>query len=130
MTQLELILIWCDKVLLNENDRNNKNIIYSFVGEIFFVLLTNFKVNFETQMEFNIIENEQMTKEYYFNNYIIFISKLYQFCFQFRLDIIIYNNGLTFIEQEIKDEVSLPNLFIYSMRLEQTVEKKDDKCLA
>ena len=124
MTQLELILIWCDKVLLNENDRNNKNIIYSFVGEIFFVLLTNFKVNFEAQMEFNIIENEQMTKEYYFNNYIIFITKLYQFCFQFRLDIIIHNNGLTLLEQEIKDEVSLPNLFIYSMRLDLTYENK------
>ena len=124
MNQLELLLIWCDKVLLKEKFRNNINIIYSFIDEIIFDLLTSFKVNFEAKMEFNIIENEQMTKEYYFNNYIIFISKLYQFCFQFRLDIIIYNNGLTFIEQEIKDEVSLPNLFIYSMRLEQTVEKK------
>ena len=125
--QLETIFIWCDKVLLKEDNRNNKNIIYSFIDEIIFDLLTNFKINFETNMEFNINENDQITTGYFFNNYMIFITKLYQFCFQFRLDTIIHKNGLSIIEQEYKNEVSLPTLFIYTMRIDQNFGNKVNK---
>ena len=125
--QLEIIFIWCDKILLKEDNRNNKNIIYSFIDEIIFDLLTNFKINFETNMEFNINENDQITTGYFFNNYMIFITKLYQFCFQFRLDTIIHKNGLTIIEQEYKSEVSLPTLFIYTMRIDQNFGNKVNK---
>ena len=125
--QLEIILIWLDKILLNENNRNNKNIIYSFIDEVIFDLLTNFKINFETNMEFNIDDDNQITTGDFFNNYIIFISKLYHFCFQFRLDTIIYKNGLAVIEQENKNEISLPNLFIYTMRIDQSFGNKINK---
>ena len=125
--QLEIIFIWCDKILLKEDNRNNKNIIYSFIDEIIFDLLTNFKINFETNMEFNISENDQITTGYFFNNYMIFITKLYQFSFQFRLDTIIHKNGLTIIEQEYKSEVSLPTLFIYTMRIDQNFGNKVNK---
>ena len=122
--QLELIFIWCDKIILNETNRNNKNLIYSFVDEILFEILTNFKINFETNMEFNINEKSDITNGYLFNNYIILVSKLYNFCFQFRIDPLIYKNSTTFIEQETRKEISLPSLFIYSMRIDQSFGTK------
>ena len=125
--QLDIILIWCDKILLNENIRNNKNIIYSFTDEIFFDLLTSFKINYETNMEFNIDENDQITTGYFFNNYMILLSKLFQWSFQFRLETLIYKNGLTVIEQEYKDEVSFPNFFMYTMMIDQSFGNKINK---
>ena len=125
--QLEILFIWCDRILLYEKNRYNKNIIYSFIDEIIFDLLTSFKINFETNMEFNINENSELTNGYYFNNYIVFISKLFNFCFQFRLDIIIYNNSLSVIEQEYKNEISLPDLFVYTMRIDQSLGNKINK---
>ena len=125
--QLEIIFFWCDEILLNENNRTNKNIIYSFADEMIFNLLISFKVNYETNMEFNINENDQITTGFLFNNYMIIISKLYLYCFQFRLDTIIYKNGLTIIKQEYKDEVSLPTLFVHTMRIDQTFGNKINK---
>ena len=125
--QLEILFIWCDRILLYEKNRNNRNIIYSFIDEIIFDLLTSFKINFETNMEFNINVNSELTNGYYFNNYIVFISKLFNFCFQFRLDTIIYNNGLTVIDQEYKNEITLPDLFVYTMRIDQSLGNKINK---
>jgi hypothetical protein len=124
---LEILFIWADKILLNETNRYNKNIIYDFLDEIIFDILTSFKINFETNMEFNISENEELTNGYFFNNYIIFISKLYNFCFLFRLDTLIHKNGLLVIQQEIKNEISLPPLFIYTMRINQAFGNKINK---
>ena len=124
---LEILYIWADKILLNETNRYNKNIIYEFLDEIIFDILTSFKINFETNMEFNISENEELTNGYFFNNYIIFISKLYNFCFLFRLDTLIHKNGLLVIQQEIKNEISLPPLFIYTMRINQAFGNKINK---
>ena len=123
--ELETIYIWGDKMLINKVKRIEQNILHSFMDEILFELLKNFKINYETFMEFNICDkNNDITKGYFFNNYIIFISELYHYCFQFRLDTMIYKNGLGVTDDENKNEVILPALFVYSMRLDPTKGQK------
>ena len=123
--ELETIYIWGDKMQMNKLDRLEKSILFSFMDEILFELLTNFKINFETSMEFNISDkNNDITSGYFFNNYLIFISELYHYCFQYRLDNMIYKNGLKIIEVDNKQEVNLPPLFFYSMRIDATKGKK------
>ena len=117
--ELETIYIWGDKMLINEVRKMHQIRLHSFMDEILFELLTNFKINYESNMEFNLSDKKNdITKGYFFNNYIIFISELYYYCFQFRLDTMIYNNGIEITEDEIKDEVILPHLFVYSMRID------------
>ena len=123
--ELETIYVWGDKMLMNEGNRIQQNLIHSFMDEILFVLLTNFKINFESNMEFNVSDkNNNITNGYFFNNYIIFISELYHYCFQFRLDTLIYKNGLNVVVVENKNEVILPPLFMYSMRIDTKLGKK------
>ena len=98
---------------MNELDRNAKNKFHSFLDDILCELLTHFKINFESKMEFSINNKNDITTGYFFNNYIIFISELYHYCFQYRLDTLIYKNGLKVLEDENKKEVSLPALFVY-----------------
>ena len=123
-TELETIYIWGDKILMNELDGNVKNNFHSFLDDILCELLTHFKVNFESKMEFSINNKNDITTGYFFNNYIIFISELYHYCFQYRLDTMIYKNGLKVLEDENKKEVSLPALFVYSMRITPNIIKK------
>ena len=123
--ELETIYIWGDNILMNELKRIDSNILYSFMDDILFELLTNFKINFETNMEFNICDkNNNLITGYYFNNYFIFISELYHYCFQYRLDNMIFKNGLTVIGEENQKEIELPSLFVYSMRIDP---KKGEK---
>ena len=110
---------------MNEIERIEQNLVHSFMDEILFELLSNFKINFEANMEFNISDkNKDITGGYFFNNYIIFISELYHYCFQFRLDTMIYKNGLNVVVVENKNEIILPPLFVYSMRIDPKLGKK------
>ena len=123
--ELETIYIWGDNILMNELERIDTNLLHSFMDDILFELLTNFKVNFETNMEFNICDkNNNLITGYYFNNYFIFISELYHYCFQYRLDNMIYKNGLTVIGEENQKEIELPSLFVYSMRIDPNKGEK------
>ena len=123
--ELETIYIWGDKILMNEVDRIDQNIFHSFMDELLCELLIHFKVNFESHMEFNVCDkrNDILTG-YFFNNYFIFISELFHYCFHYRLDIMIYKNGLKVIEGELKKEVNLPPLFVYSMRIDPKLGQK------
>ena len=45
--ELETIYIWGDKILMNEMGKIDKEILHSFLDEILYELLINFKINFE-----------------------------------------------------------------------------------
>ena len=123
--ELETIYIWGDKILLNEVDRIDQNIFHSFMDDLLCELLIHFKVNFESHMEFNVCDKRNnILTGYFFNNYFIFISELFHYCFHYRLDIMIYKNGLKIIEGELKKEVNLPPLFVYSMRIDPKLGQK------
>ena len=123
--ELENIYIWGDSIIMHDLERTDTNILHSFMDDILFELLTNFKINFETNMEFNVCDKDNnLTTGYYFNNYFIFISELYHYCFQYRLDNMIFKNGLTVIGEENQKEIKLPSLFVYSMRIDP---KKGEK---
>ena len=123
--ELETIYIWGDYILMNELNRIDISILHSFMDDILFELLTNFKINFEANMEFNVCDkNNNLISGYYFNNYFIFISELYHYCFQFRLDCMIFKNGLAVVGEENQKEIELPSLFVYSMRIDPNKGEK------
>ena len=126
LKELETIYIWGDKMVMNEIDISEQNILQFFMDDILYELLTNYKNKYDSYMQFNIEDkNYNITNGYYFKNYIIFISELYHYCFHFRLDTTIHKYGLSAImDENKKNEIKLPPLFVHYMRIDANGGKK------
>ena len=124
--KLETIYVWGDKLLLNEKETEKieQNLIISFLNEILFELLNNFKKNYDNKINLKLTDKNNIINEFFYNNYIIFISQLYHYCFQYRLDIEIYKFGLDDIVSQNKNEIILPPLFMYSMQIDNNLGQK------
>ena len=122
--EISLIFLWGDKIIFIEPKNDNKrNIIFSYMREIFQEILSEFKLKIFPKMNINSFTNvkQNFIKSNYHQNYLIFICKLFEFSFEYILDPQIKNNIKSFLPNN--DVMTYNTLFLTSMRIDETKEK-------
>ena len=121
--EIELIFLWGSKIINNmeENQKkinDMKNIIFSFMEQIFTKILQKFKIVKKSEIEEDLSNIKK--KDYYEQNYIILLYKLFEFSFEYVLDKIN-------LEVSSEKDITFFNItFLTSMRV---FEKRDKKNL-
>ena len=116
--ELETIFIWGDKVI-TEEPTVQKESLFAFLYEILMEALGEFKALIGDKINFKFNEqNFNIKNNFYLKNYLIFVTYLFQYSYLYKLDSIIKNNGLSCLFMSSQKEISLPSVFISSMRLD------------
>ena len=123
--KIEIMFFWGDKIVFNEKSRRSKELFYEFLSEFLFEILTAFKIKYEPVMDFNINKpnfNSEPKKNFYLYNYLVLITHLFRFSFNYKHDEIIKSVGLSFYEPSNKINTNL-NVYISGMKLDPTKGK-------
>jgi hypothetical protein len=82
------IFLWGDKLIITGN--NNKMIkenLFDFLDDLLLEILTAFKVSFEPHMNFTLTSHDFLpSSNFYLKNYLILITHLFRFSFQYKYD--------------------------------------------
>ena len=113
--KLEVIFIWGNKLLSQDENLQTKEVLFEYLSEILFELLNNYTSKYEKKLS-SISPPENQKSNYYFKNYLIFITKLFQYSFLFKLDSAIKANGLSFMTS-FSPAIDLPSFYLSSMRI-------------
>ena len=112
------IFLWGDKLIITGN--NNKMIkenLFDFLDDLLLEILTAFKVSFEPQMKFTLTSQDFIPScNFYLKNYLILITHLFRFSFQYKYDSSILTEGISFLPPSQKI-ISVLELYISSMRI-------------
>ena len=120
--EIDDIFLWGNKMMVNkESDQIFKNKLFNFINELLLEFLTLFKVRFEPQMKFNSDFNPK--SNFFLKNYLLVLSYLYRFIFEFDLDNKIHSNWESCICHSEK-AIDLIKLYASSMRLDNTKGEK------
>jgi hypothetical protein len=97
--EISFIFLWGDKIIFKENNSKNnliKNDVFCFIGDLFSRILSDFRIKIYPKMNQNSKDNIMQTfiKSYYHQNYLIFIYKLFEFSFEYKLDSLIKENKI------------------------------------
>ena len=122
--EISLLFLWGDKIIFKYNDLKNgkvKENVFSFIREIFSDILTQFKLIIFPKMnsKTNNDIRQNFIKSNYQQNYLIFMSKLFEFSFEYSLDQIIKDNKLKTI-LSTNDVMAYNSAFLTSMSIEKT----------
>ena len=113
--KLEIIFIWGDRLLTHDEHLQTKEVLFEYVSELLFELLNTFTKNYENKLA-SLTTETNLNKNYFIQNYLILITKLYQFSYLFKLDSAIKTNGMSFMNT-ILPKIDLPSLYLSSMRI-------------
>ena len=97
--KIEIMFFWGDKIIFNEKSRKHKEIFYEFLSEFLFEILTAFKIKYEPYMDFNLNKsnyNSEPKKNFFLYNYLILITHLFRYAFNYKHDQNMKNEGLSF----------------------------------
>ena len=130
LNELNLVFLWGDKnIFKNNNPKNNivKNNVFSCISELLKELLSSFKKRYSPQLNKNIYTNnvkENFILSYYYQNYLILLYKLFEFCYEYELDSIIKEGKIkNLLSQMNSMALTYSNIFVTSMRTKVTNEK-------
>ena len=116
--ELETIFIWGDKVI-TEGPTIQKESLFAFLYEFLMETLGEFKAIIGDKINFKFNEqNFNIKNNFYLKNYLIFVTYLFHYSYLYKYDYIIQNNGLSCLFMSSQKEISLPSVFISSMRLD------------
>ena len=113
--KLEIIFIWGDRLLTHDEHLQTKEVLFEYVSELLYELLNTFTKNYENKLS-SLTTDTNLNKNYFIQNYLIFITKLYQFSYLFKLDSAIKTNGISFMVSFLP-KIDLPSLYLSSMRI-------------
>ena len=119
--------MWGDYIIQTKiSDREIIINLNEFLNELLLECLTAFKILFEPLMHFNLIDKDfSPSTNFYLKNYLIFIKHLFYFCFNYKHDLYIKNDYVSFIPES----PSLNNLlciYISGMKFIQDKDKITD----
>ena len=103
--KIETLLLWGDKIIFNEKGRSGKEKLFDFLIELLIEILTGFKIRFDPKMEFNSSKgkfNCNPGSNFYLKNYLILMTHLFRYTFNYKHDQIIKTEGITFISPSPK----------------------------
>ena len=113
--KIETIFIWGDYLLSHDENLQTKEVLFEYLSEILYDLLSNYSTKYQNKLS-SICTYQNLKSNYYYKNYLIFITKLYQYSFLFKLDSAIKSNGLSFMIS-LSPAIDLPSIYISSMRI-------------
>ena len=130
LNELNLLFLWGDKnIFKNNNPKNNivKNNVFSYISELLKELLSSFKKRYSPQLNKKPSTNnvkDNFILSYYYQNYLILLYKLFEFCYEYELDSIIKEGNIkNLLSQMDSMALTYSNIFVTSMRTKVTNEK-------
>ena len=83
--ELEIIFIWADKILTEDNPKANS--LYNFIYEFLYEFIEKYNFKFEKQMNFIVNDADFDVNNYYLKNYLMMETHLFNFSFHFCWDL-------------------------------------------
>ena len=120
--KLEILFIWGDRLLTHDEHLQTKEVLFEYLSELLLELLINYLTKYENKIS-SMTSSTDLNKNYYIHNYLIFLSKLYQFSYLFKLDSAINTNGISFMIST-SPQIDLPSLYLSSMRIGYNSDRK------
>ena len=120
--KLEILFIWGDRILAHDEHLQTKEVLFEYLSELLLELLNNYITKYESKLS-SLTSSQDLKSNYYIQNYLIFVTKLYQFSYLFKLDAAIKTNGIAFMISFLPN-IDLPSLYLSSMRIGFNAEKK------
>jgi hypothetical protein len=120
--KLEILFIWGDRILAHDEHLQTKEVLFEYLSELLLELLNNYITKYESKLS-SLTSSQDLKSNYYIQNYLIFVTKLYQFSYLFKLDAAIKTNGIAFMISFFPN-IDLPSLYLSSMRIGFNAEKK------
>ena len=116
---LDNIFVWGSKII--EEDYTKKELLFDYIFDLFTELLIQFQIRYEGK-HFQELSYD-VDKNYYFKNYLYFITQIYTFSFRFRLDKEIHIKGIDFLYKS-GVKIIIPPALIDSMRMNESMSNK------
>ena len=119
MEQLEIIFLWGEKIILsNIDDKNRTNIVLDFIYELLLDLLGQFINEYQDKVKIEFKESRiEPRKNFYFKNYLIYMTFAYNFCFHYKVDPVIKNSDIDAFSS-VSLNINIPEIFISGMRID------------
>ena len=122
LEKLEIIFIWGDKLLTQDENLQTKEVLFEYLSDLLLEILNNYVLKFESKL-LSITSTTNLKNNYCIQNYLNFITKLYQFSYLFKLDSVINTNGISFMNS-FSQRIDLPSLYMSSMRIDLNAGKQ------
>ena len=124
LERLEVLFIWGTRLLNIDENLQTKENLFEFLSDILFSLLNLYCDLYNKNLEkIFSIQHTTITNNFYIKNYLILLTKIYNFSFLFKLDSVIVTNGLSFVTS-FSPKIDLPNIYLSSMRIGYDTGKK------
>ena len=119
MNKLETIFLWGNIII---NKSTNEEMIYDFIHELLYELVIKFKTESKeicSFFEFNFQNESEISKSFYFKNYLVVLTFAYNFCIHYKIDRVLKNNNSqSFLTSALN--INIPDIFISGMRMDDT----------
>ena len=122
LEKLEIIFIWGDKLLMQDENLQTKEVLFEYLSELFSELINIFISKYENKL-ISIATITNLKSNFYIQNYLVFISILYHFSYLFKLDSAIKINGISFMNSFLPT-IDLPSFYLSSMRMDFNTGKQ------
>ena len=121
MERLETIFLWGEKNIVGDiNDNQKVNKILDFIYEILLDLLSQIKNVFMHCINFEFKDkNDNPVINFYFRNFLIHMTFIYNFCFHYKVDPIIKNSDIESFST-VSLNINIPEIFISGMRMDNS----------
>ena len=116
MKKLETFLIWGN---INLNFSNHEDIVFNFIHDLISELSNKFRETFKDKLisifQFNFEKESQIINSFYFKNYLVLLSFIYNFSIHYKLDRILKKTDVDiFLSTDLK--INIPDIFISGIR--------------
>ena len=119
MKKLEILFLWGDFTL---NYSQKEELILDFIGDFLYEFTIQIKNEFKeinSFFKFNFQNEEEISKNFLFKNYLIILNFIYNFCILYKEDLKIKNSDLESFYSNTSS-IFIPEIFLSGMRLDET----------
>ena len=118
MKKLEILFLWGDFIM---NNSKKEEIIYDFIRDFLYELTLKIKNEFNeinSFFKFNFENEQEIIDNYFFKNYIINISFIYNFCILYKSELVIKNSDIESFNPN-SSSIFIPEIFLSGMRKDE-----------
>ena len=119
LKELEILFIWGDFIM---NYSTKEETIYDFIHDFLYELTLKIKTEFNEINSFfklNFKNEQEITDNYLFKNYLMNLSFIYNFCILYKSDFVIKNSDIDSFNPN-SSSIFIPEIFLSGMRLNET----------
>ena len=119
MKKLEILFLWGDFTM---NYSQKTELVLEFIHDFLYEFTLQLKNEFKeinSFFKFNFQNEEEISKNFVFKNYLIILNFIYNFCIHYKEDLNIKNRDLESFYPN-SSSIFLPEIFLSGMRLDET----------